>query len=239
MKTRELRQRRATIAATIRSIVESAEKENRGLTAEEQANYDKGFTEQDELRQTIERAERQQELDAELAQSLDQDGGIESRNGRPGGDREDRGGKEEIPAEYRANPALVRAWEQRGGREYNEAFRNFLLTGEKRALSAGTDSEGGYTIVPMQFADGLLKAIDNLVFIRPLGGRRKSRCRRRRRRRAPATACPATSRRPRRSREASRATSRRSSPATTCGRPFAWWEASACCSASGVPWKPW
>lgn len=166
MKTRELRQRRAKIAADIRAIVETAEKENRGLTAEEQANYDKGFTEQDELRQTIERAERQQELDAELAQSLDADGGVESRNGRGGEGREGRGGKDEIPAEYRHNPALERAWELRGSQKYNEAFRNFLLTGEKRALSAGTDSEGGYTIVPMQFADGLLKAIDNLVFIR-------------------------------------------------------------------------
>jgi HK97 family phage major capsid protein len=156
------------MAAQIRSIVETAEKENRALTAEEQANYDKGFTEQDELRQTIERAERQQELDAELATAVDQDGGVEARGGRGAeGDREDRRREsEECPAEYRGNAALERAWEQRGSRQYNADFRRFLQTGEIRSLSAGTDSEGGYTVVPMQFADGLLKAIDNLVFIR-------------------------------------------------------------------------
>lgn len=45
-------------------------------------------------------------------------------------------------------------------------FRNFLISGEKRDLSADTAGEGGNIVAPEQFTQQVLKKMDDLVFIR-------------------------------------------------------------------------
>jgi HK97 family phage major capsid protein len=157
VRIRELRQKRGEVAEQMRKVLEKAESERRALTTEEQAAYEKGFAEQAELRQTIERLERQQELDHELATSVGGNGGVEDRSGRPAGS---------APAPE-ADP--------RDTEEYRAAFRNFLRGGlgslsapEQRALTAGVDAQGGFTIAPTAFSTSLLKAVDDMVFIRSL-----------------------------------------------------------------------
>lgn len=49
-----------------------------------------------------------------------------------------------------------------------EDFRNFLIRGERRDLSADTASEGGNIVAPQQFVAQVIKAMDNQVFVRQL-----------------------------------------------------------------------
>jgi HK97 family phage major capsid protein len=55
---------------------------------------------------------------------------------------------------------------------YASAYRSWLRRGneigqvERRALQADSDTLGGYLVMPMQFVDQLIVAIDNLVYLR-------------------------------------------------------------------------
>lgn len=49
-----------------------------------------------------------------------------------------------------------------------EDFRNFLIRGERRDLSADTAGEGGNIVAPQQFVAQVIKAMDNNVFVRQL-----------------------------------------------------------------------
>ncbi|HRF46991.1 MAG TPA: phage major capsid protein [Anaerolineales bacterium] len=52
---------------------------------------------------------------------------------------------------------------------FNKALRKQDLTSdESKALQAGDDTAGGYLLAPMSFAQGLLKFVDDLVYIRQL-----------------------------------------------------------------------
>lgn len=69
--------------------------------------------------------------------------------------------------EQRTNPRAAPA--------YRAAFRQWLRGGMAavgadgvRALQAGTGAEGGFLTAPMQMAAGMIKAADNLVFLRQL-----------------------------------------------------------------------
>lgn len=50
--------------------------------------------------------------------------------------------------------------------KYLTNFRHYLITGEKRDLSADTAGEGGNIVAPTQFVSDVLKKLDDLVFIR-------------------------------------------------------------------------
>jgi HK97 family phage major capsid protein len=51
--------------------------------------------------------------------------------------------------------------------EYRKAFSDFLAFGvQSRALSATSPADGGYLVAPITMATGLLKFLDNMVFIR-------------------------------------------------------------------------
>jgi predicted phage gp36 major capsid-like protein len=62
--------------------------------------------------------------------------------------------------------------------EVKAAFKNFLKYGERmmdarehavlRAYSAGSDTEGGYLVVPEEFVSEILKGVDNMVMMRQL-----------------------------------------------------------------------
>jgi HK97 family phage major capsid protein len=72
-KIRELRQKRAKAIADARAILDTAEKEERELTDEEQQQYDKFFGEAEQLRGRIERMERQLEAESDLEQPAGQE----------------------------------------------------------------------------------------------------------------------------------------------------------------------
>jgi HK97 family phage major capsid protein len=163
MKLRDMLDKRAALAAQMRAILDKASSEKRGLNAEEQANYDAAFTDQDALRSTIERHERQAALEGEIGGQRSLPG-----NGEPNtAVREVRAidAKEHRYALRTKDAGALR----RATSEYGENFRHFLATGEIRALDAVAGGNGGYTVAPVQFVQDLIRAVDDLVFIRKFG----------------------------------------------------------------------
>lgn len=148
---RKLNEERGRAVHEMRSLLDKAKSENnRSLTTEEQQQYDKMFARQNELRESIERETKQAELEHELRVNGSLSGaGFEKGNERAGSEGEEKADKQIM------------------------AFRSFLRKGiqgmtpeEQRALSAGSATEGGVLVAPTQWVTDLLKAMDNMVFIR-------------------------------------------------------------------------
>ncbi|MCK9994066.1 MAG: hypothetical protein Dbin4_02586 [Alphaproteobacteria bacterium] len=141
-RLKELREGRARIAAEMRAILDGAEAEKRAPTPEEIQKHEALFDKTEEMRKLIGMEERQIELDRESAVKSD--------------------------AEQRKDPAADKPAELR-----MQGFRSWLKGGntgegfpEFRALSVGTDVEGGFLVTPEQFVAQLIQAVDNQVFIR-------------------------------------------------------------------------
>jgi HK97 family phage major capsid protein len=146
---KELRNSRGKAIADARSILEKAEAEKRALTTDESDQYDKHIADAQRLKDDVDREERQQELEREAAASA-------FRN---------QDGKKEERKEVSDSP--------RATEEYRAAYERFVRGGlagmsgdEVRALSSGTDTQGGYLLMPEQMVDGIIKAVDNMTFIR-------------------------------------------------------------------------
>lgn len=174
MNIREMLERRAALIAQARAILEAAEAASRDLTAEEQAQWDRLLNEADEVRQRVEREERQQALEVEL------------ETAHAGAGRTDTEGRRAGPAGYEfrsrglvalneRDPAWVEHpdWQRRmalSSPEHWAAFRAWLaggiVTPEVRALQADSDTLGGYLVTPIQFVDRLIQAVDDVVYIR-------------------------------------------------------------------------
>lgn len=143
-RLKALREKRGKLVTDMRAILESAEKEKRDLTAEELVKHGEIFKQQEEARTQIEAEERT--ADAERAAAAQAE--AEQRD----------------KSKQTADTPEARAM---------KSFRKFLLSGmrglteeEARSLSAGNDTEGGYTRPPQQFITDLLKGVDNATFIR-------------------------------------------------------------------------
>lgn len=143
---RQLRQKRAQLIAQARALLDQADAEERGLTEEEQNQYDAIMDDVTKMTQDIERREQQLALERQLQQPAD------PLHPDPGGGPEDR--------------AAVFQREQR------ERLVRFLRDPESpnriqlRALQADADIYGGYLVTPVQFVQDLIQAVDNLVYIR-------------------------------------------------------------------------
>lgn len=139
-------EKRAQLVIEARKIIDLAEEEKRVMTAEEEQKYDEILADVENLTKEVEREQKQLELEARLSKAT-------SKPIKPEGDK---GADKE--KEFRA-----------------VAFRKFLVKGigslndeEARALSAGVETEGGYTIPPQEFVADLIKKIDDAVIIRQL-----------------------------------------------------------------------
>ena len=155
-KLNELRQQRVKAIADARSILDKADQEKRELTTEERTQYDKHWADQERFAKQITDEERQDAVEREIA-------GNEHDRQQRERDRSSGESRGEQPA---ANP-------QYDTPEYRSGFRKLILgqraaisAEEARALSAGTDTEGGYTVASEQFVNMLIKNVDDLVFIR-------------------------------------------------------------------------
>lgn len=160
-----------------RSLLEAAE--GRSMTAEERQEYDRRDTRIDELTEEKRRLERQLEREGQLEnRSTDptdpadpaDPSDPENRGGGSGGSGDDP----TEPFEFRGEMIEPHAFEDA---EYRALFARYLQMGsagalgelEERALSAGSDPDGGYTIAPRQFVARLLQAVDDRVFVRQFG----------------------------------------------------------------------
>jgi len=146
----ELKQQRAAKIAEARQWLDSVESEKRELTAEDNAKYDAIMADVDKLDDLIKKEERQIELDKSIAEATAD--AVEERGGADAG----------------AVESTMEVLEA--------AARSYILTGEIdqraeaewRALQAGSDTAGGFLVMPEQFVERLIKAVDDAVIIRQM-----------------------------------------------------------------------
>ena len=150
LNIRELLEKRANLVAQARELVDRADSENRAMSAEENESYDKYFAAINELEERIKKEVQLQEMDQRMdAVGIDEPGKQTASDSK--------------------SPTATE--------EYQAAFRNYLLNGSTRGLMMAEDKEsralqmdlsesGGYTVVPEQFAQQMIKAVDNMVFVR-------------------------------------------------------------------------
>lgn len=172
MRLRDLLDKRAQLVVRMREINDKAGAESRALTTEEQTNYDAAFKEADGLRATIDREERLAVMESEVAQRSATLADPEQRTERKKlVVRAIDAAEHRYRVQFGADDTdIVRRFtESRGTGEYAEGWRNYIRTGEKRALSAGSGPDGGYLVTPVQFVQDLLKALDDVVFMRARG----------------------------------------------------------------------
>lgn len=146
---KDLRNKRGKAIADARAILDRVEAEKRQMSTEESNQYDALIADSQKMKDDITREERQQELEREAAQSAFRE------------DKRQEGGQKQT------------ATSPRGTDEYRAAYEKFLRFGkdslggdEIRALSSGTDTQGGFLLMPEQMVGGILKAVDDMVFIR-------------------------------------------------------------------------
>lgn len=159
-RSREYRTRRGVIEHDMRAILDA----NGGPTlgAEDEARYGALEKEDDSLVAAIAREEKQGEREAENRSSITPPTKPEPRSE----DGDSNGGRPE---------------KRTATKEYNAAFRRYLVTGESRGLlaketrattdglQADIDTAGGFTIAPVQFSAKMIKGLDDDVFMRRKG----------------------------------------------------------------------
>lgn len=152
MTSKELQERRNKLIADAKAFNDKIEEEDRAMTADETAQFDKMISDAQDLKERIDKQERAHKLELKIETTADP---IAARKEQPG--------------DSTANPADT---------ERRAAFAKFLRDGrsaltepETRALQADSDVAGGYTIASEQFVNDLLAAVDNEVFIRPLANK--------------------------------------------------------------------
>lgn len=140
-----LRNERGSIVNDMHALLEKSEKNGRGLNAEEQATYDKMFKAQEEVGVRISNLERQNELSRQMAQSAvhqSPDAGSSGSNKSP---------EESKIAAFNA---------------YLKGGQPALRGAQVNLLQSDDSQGGGFLVTPVQFANDLIKEIDNIVFIR-------------------------------------------------------------------------
>jgi HK97 family phage major capsid protein len=146
-RLKELREKRAKIVTDMRAILDAADTEKRSPSAEEQTKYDGLFAQTEELRKQVATEERQIELEREMVKKNDEETRAKSGKDAP----------KDAVAELRMKG--FRSW-LKSGTSSGEGVAEF------RALSVGTDTEGGFLVAPEQFVQQLLKNVDDQVVIR-------------------------------------------------------------------------
>lgn len=141
---KDLREKRGKFIADARAILEKAKAEKRAVTTDEDVLWNKFMDDSDEVRKDIEREERQQDADRDAASLAAKD------------EKTERSGKK--PDEKEVRKLALRKAFVHGVQA--------LTPDEARALQAGTDSAGGYLQPTEEFVNQLIKAVDDMVFIR-------------------------------------------------------------------------
>lgn len=140
---KELRDLRGKAVSDARAILNRADSENRARTEDEVRQYEAFIAEATRLKVDIDDEERQLEIEREMAGHAVHN--TEQRNGDAGEEAR------------------------------SAAFRKFVLHGDKamggdemRALTAGTDTSGGFIMTPQTFIAQLISNVKDMVFMRKL-----------------------------------------------------------------------
>lgn len=173
MNILEMKQKRANLINDARALVDLADKESRQMTQEENNQYDALIGEVDKLGAEVDKREKLEAMSATINQ-------FEQNAMRP-----DVKSRQPLAFQSRAlrelsasDPDLFEQPEWRslvdriGTPEYRKQYRSTLrawANGEQRALQADSGILGGYMYAPLQLVDGLIKAVDDLVYMRQWG----------------------------------------------------------------------
>lgn len=164
MTLQEMMEKRAGIIAQARAIVDKADEEKRSLTEEETQNFDKAMDDAQELQGEVDRRQKLEALEVTLRESAGspvhtqmESGGPDARQHDDGMDGQDAHQHEE-QRKYEMFQRVLPAFLSGDYRGLGDA--------ERRALQQDLDASGGYLVPPVKFIEGLLKAVDNLVFMR-------------------------------------------------------------------------
>lgn len=141
----ELREKRQAILNKLDEMTKVADKEKREFDQEESNKFDKLFADTENLKADIEREEKREALQREMAEKAS------SSNNDDSGDLN--------------NP-------ENRNKKIMESFRTWVASGQEnqeiRALQSDSDTQGGYLVAPEQFVMQLIKAVDDVVSIRRL-----------------------------------------------------------------------
>lgn len=171
-RIKKLIEKRNRVVALSREILEAAAREERGLTTEEQQNFDRAMSDAESLAGDIKREERQAQLDAELAgsrgTSLEGDDDPEQRGaggraaGREQATRSISEGRYGLHVDD-LDDSQRQLVERRASADYGTRFRREV----RASLNAQSNgANGSYLVTPIQVAQSLLQRIDDQVFIR-------------------------------------------------------------------------
>ena len=155
-RLRKLLAERAKIVTDQRALIDTAEKEKRAMSSDENTNYENMEKRFDELDKDIEKEKRLISREATLKDSADifkpAPSGGEVRT------IEYRGMKITLPANTDMQMRAFNTFLSRG--------LQAVVAEELRALQADADIYGGFLVAPQQFVMKLIQAVDNEVFIR-------------------------------------------------------------------------
>jgi len=152
--SKKLREKRAKVLLDQRALLDKADEEKRGLTAEEREQYDKYDKEFDTLTEQIKTADADEARKKKLE---DRENLLDQPLSDPLETPEGQGGGQERSDEY--GDVFWRRMRSRDGAG--------LSTEEHRALQVGTDSEGGY-LVPDEFYKRLIDLLQDANIMRSL-----------------------------------------------------------------------
>ena len=151
----KLLQKRAKLIADARKILDKE-----GATAEELGRADEMMNDADAMEDDVKRAERHLNMERRNAERQAPNGSVVPTGTESGGTGSPEGG--EARTQEQLQLAGFRSFLNPDAQADPEAEREF------RAISAGTDAQGGYLVAPEQFVNELIQEIDDLVWIRSL-----------------------------------------------------------------------
>ncbi len=162
MKTAiEILQERAKLIHDARAILDKAQDEGRDADAAERESFDKIMARSDEMKADADRIGALEIAEAGLEESAGRVSQIQ--------DPENRAGEKrifELRNSIFGSPRTIEI--PADSNQRMAAFRKALAYPESRALAKGVDAEGGYLSPPIEFMAELIKARDNIVFMRQI-----------------------------------------------------------------------
>lgn len=150
MDTKDLINKRAGLVKEMRSLLDTAAKENRNLNSEEQVKYDRMESDVDSIGKDLARADNLKKLESDLANSRDSDYRASLDK------RDDKSAK---------SKAYREAFFGQGGFLRRQGITSNLTSPILNVLQTGVDADGGYT-VPEEFETEIMKLLYNADPIR-------------------------------------------------------------------------
>jgi HK97 family phage major capsid protein len=163
MKTSvELREERAGLVKQARELIEKAKTEERDLSDEENAQYDRMMEDVDKMRVKIDRMEKLETAESDLDAPA-------TRVSEPlHTEHRDRQSTELATKDATLKKLLAYRHWLRSGEIRPELRTEQSRVAEYRDTIIGTDAKGGFLITPVQISDDITRIIMDMVFIRKL-----------------------------------------------------------------------